>query len=168
MNSLTTFYLSGIIGKEAFGADGDVIGTIRDLLINAVPSGQSDPNQQIVTGVKLKIRKRTGYYSFKPFRVSKAREAINITCTQLIGLSKEEVDNGLLLDENILDKQIVDLNGRKLVRVNDVKLATLPSGTFAIAVDIVLTPVVRAICYSPATCIIICLTNSKFTHFLIS
>ena len=29
--------------------------------------------------------------------------------------------------ENILDKQIVDMNGRKLVRVNDVRLATLPA-----------------------------------------
>ena len=29
MTSLTTFYLSGIIGKEAFGADGDAIGVIK-------------------------------------------------------------------------------------------------------------------------------------------
>ena len=52
MVSLTTFYLSGIIGKEAFDADGDAIGVIRDLLVNAVPSGQNDPNQQLVTGSK--------------------------------------------------------------------------------------------------------------------
>jgi magnesium transporter len=145
MTSLTTFYLSGIIGKEAFGADGDVFGIIKDLLINAVPSGQSDPNQQLVTGVKLKIKKETGYYSFKPFRISKAREMLNVTCTELVRLSKDEVNNGLLLDENILDKQIVDLNGRKLVRVNDVRLATLPTGTFAIAVDIGIEGLLRRI-----------------------
>jgi len=145
MTSLTTFYLSGIIGKEAFGADGDVIGIIKDLLINAVPSGHSDPNQQLVTGVKLKIRKEAGYYSFKPFRISKAREMLNVTCTELVRLSKDEVNNGLLLDENILDKQIVDLNGRKLVRVNDVRLATLPTGTFAIAVDIGIEGLLRRI-----------------------
>ena len=61
---------------------------------------------------------------------------LSVTCTELIELSNEEVENGLLLVENILDKQIVDMNGRKLVRVNDVRLATLPAGTFAIAVDI--------------------------------
>ena len=49
MTSLTTFYLSGIIGKEVFGADGDAIGVIKDLLISAVPSGLNDPNQQLVT-----------------------------------------------------------------------------------------------------------------------
>jgi magnesium transporter len=145
MTSLTTFYLSGIIGKEAFGSDGDAIGVIKDLMVNAVPSGQNDPSQQMITGVKLRIRKETKFYSFTPFRVSKAREMINVTCTDLIELSKEEVDDGLLLDENILDKQIVDLNGRKLVRVNDVRLATLPAGTFAVAVDIGIEGLLRRI-----------------------
>jgi CBS domain-containing protein/sporulation protein YlmC with PRC-barrel domain len=145
MTSLTTFYLSGIIGKEAFGADGDAIGIIRDLLVNAVPSGQNDPNQQIVTGVRLRIHKETRFYSFKSFRVVKAREMLNVSCTGLIELSREEVENGLLLVENILDKQIVDLNGRKLVRVNDVRLATLPAGTFAVAVDIGIEGLLRRI-----------------------
>jgi len=145
MTSLTTFYLSGIIGKEAFDSDGDAIGIIRDLLISAVPSGQNDPNSQIVIGVKLKVRKETKYYSFKTFRVVKARELLNVACSELIELNREEVDNGLLLVENILDKQIVDMNGRKLVRVNDVRLATLPAGTFAIAVDIGIDGLLRRI-----------------------
>jgi ribosomal 30S subunit maturation factor RimM len=34
MTALTTFYLSGIIGKEAFDIDGEAIGVIRDLLHN--------------------------------------------------------------------------------------------------------------------------------------
>jgi magnesium transporter len=145
MTSLTTFYLSGIIGKEAFGADGDAIGIIKDLLVNAVPSGQNDPNQQLITGIKLRINKETKFYSFKSFRVVKAREMLNVTCTDLIEISNEEVNNGLLLVENILDKQIVDMNGRKLVRVNDVRLATLPAGTFAIAVDIGIEGILRRI-----------------------
>jgi Mg/Co/Ni transporter MgtE len=63
----------------------------------------------------------------------------------LVGLSQEETDNGLLLVESILDKQIVDLNGRKLVRVNDVRLATLPTGTYAMAVDIGIEGLLRRI-----------------------
>lgn len=145
MTSLTTFYLSGIIGKEVFDADGEAIGRIRDLLISTFPSGNNDPNQQLVIGIKLKIRKEIRYYSFSTFRVVKAREMINVTCSGLIELSEEEVNNGLLLVENMLDKQIVDLNGRKLVRVNDVRLATLPAGTFAIAVDIGIEGLLRRI-----------------------
>jgi len=145
MTSLTTFYLSGIIGKEAFGADGDAIGVIKDLLVNAVPSGQNDPNQQLVTGVSLRIRKETRFYSFNSFRVVKAREMLSVACSGLVELSNEEVENGLLLVENIQDKQIVDMNGRKLVRVNDVRLATLPAGTFTVAVDIGIEGLLRRI-----------------------
>jgi magnesium transporter len=145
MTSLTTFYLSGIIGKEAFGADGDAIGTIKDLLVNTIPSAINDPNQQLVTGVSLKINKETKFYSFRSFRVVKAREMLNVSCAGLIVLSDDEVGNGLLLVENILDKQIVDLNGRKLVRVNDIRLATLPTGTFAVAVDIGIEGLLRRI-----------------------
>jgi magnesium transporter len=145
MTSLTTFYLSGIIGKEAFGADGDSIGTIKDLMVSAMPSGNNDPNQQLVTGVRLKIRKEVKFYSFNSFLVTKAREVINVTCTGLTELGADEVNNGLLLVDNILDKQIVDMNGRKLVRVNDVRLASLPAGTFAIAVDIGIEGLLRRI-----------------------
>lgn len=144
MTSLTTFYLSGIIGKEAFGADGDIIGVIKDLLVNAVP-GQSDPGHQLVTGVKLRIHNETRIYSFKTFRVVKAREYLSVTCSALIGLPGDEMENGLMLVESILDKQIVDLNGRKLVRVNDVRLATVPTGTYAVAVDIGIEGLLRRI-----------------------
>jgi magnesium transporter len=145
MTSLTTFYLSGIVGKEAFDADGDAIGIIRDLLVSAMPLGQNDPGHQLVTGVKLRIKKEFHFYSFNSFRVVKAREMLNVSCGELIELGSEEVENGLLLVDNILDKQIVDLNGRKLVRVNDVRLATLPAGTFAIAVDIGIEGLLRRI-----------------------
>jgi magnesium transporter len=145
MTSLTTFYLSGIIGKEVFGADGDVIGVIRDLMIVAVPTGLNDPTQQLVIGIKLKIGKEVRVYSFKTFRVMKARETLSVTCTNLIKLGDEYVNNGLHLVENILDKQIVDLNGRKLVRVNDVRLVTLPTGTYVVAVDIGIEGLLRRI-----------------------
>ncbi len=145
MTSLTTFFLSGIIGKEAFGADGDSVGVIRDLLIGAIPNGQNDPDQQRVTGIKLRINKENRYFSFGTFRVIKAREVLSVTCSGLTELSRGDVESGLLLVENILDRQIVDLNGRKLVRVNDVRLATIPAGTFAVAVDIGLEGLLRRI-----------------------
>jgi magnesium transporter len=145
MTSLTTFYLSRIIGKEVFSANGEVLGIIKDLLISAIPSGHNGPEQQLVTGVKLKIGRKTKFCSFNSFRVVKAREIVSVSYSELIELSTEEVENGLLLVENILDKQIVDLNGRKLVRVNDVRLATLPTGTYAIAVDIGIEGLLRRI-----------------------
>jgi magnesium transporter len=145
MTALTTFYLSRIIGKEAFDTDGAVVGVIKDLLLNTIPNGHTDSSNQLVTGVKLKIKGETKYFSFDGFRVAKAREILNITSSDPRELSQEEVNNGLLLVENILDKQIVDLNGRKLVRVNDVRLVTVSQGTFAIAVDVGMEGLLRRI-----------------------
>lgn len=145
MTAITTFYLSGIIGKEAFDTDGEAVGIIKDLLINSIPGAPNDYGRQIVTGVKLKTGKETRFYSFDNFRVIKAREALNVSCSELTELNEEEVINGLLLVESILDKQIVDLNGRKLVRVNDVRLVTLSQGTYPLAVDIGIEGLLRRI-----------------------
>jgi magnesium transporter len=145
MTTLTTFYLSRLIGKEAFDTDGEAVGVIKDLLISSLPGMLNDPANQLVIGVKLKTGKETGYYSFSSFRVAKAREKLNVTCKGLEKIKEDDVNNGLLLVENILDKQIVDLNGRKLVRVNDVRLVTVATGTFAIAVDIGIEGLLRRI-----------------------
>jgi magnesium transporter len=145
MTSITTFYLSRIIGKEAFDIDGEAVGIIKDLLVSAVPNGQNESARQLILGVKLKTAKGTRFYSFTTFKVVKAREKINVSCSGLIGINDEFVNHGLLLVENILDKQIVDLNGRKLVRVNDVRLVTTATGTYAIAVDIGIEGLLRRI-----------------------
>jgi CBS domain-containing protein len=89
-----------------------------------------------VAGVRLKTGKKTDYYSFEHFRVMKERERVVVTCKELVKLNEEDVANGMLLVESILDKQIVDLNGRKLVRVNDVRLVRLSQGTYPLAVDV--------------------------------
>jgi magnesium transporter len=136
MTAYTTFYLSGIIGKEAFDTDGEAVGIIKDLLINSIPGGPNDSGRQIVTGVKLKTEKGTGFYSFQHFRVVKERERLGVNCRELVDLSEEEIANGMLLVENMQDKQIVDLNGRKLVRVNDIRMVRLSQGTYPLAVDI--------------------------------
>ena len=45
----------------------------------------------------------------------------------------------------MLDKQIVDLNGRKLVRVNDVRLVSIVNGTYAVAVEIGIEGLLRRV-----------------------
>lgn len=145
MTSFTTFYLSSLVGKEVFGPNGDSVGVIRDLLTRSIPVEGDEFSRQLVTGVRLKVGRQVINYSFRTFRVIKAREALNVTCASLSDLPEDEIANGLFLVENVLDKQIVDLNGRKLVRVNDIRLVTVAMGTFAIAVDIGIEGLLRRI-----------------------
>jgi CBS domain-containing protein len=99
----------------------------------------------MVNGIKVKIKKEDKYFSIQNFTINKINKKLYISCSQPIELSEEIVNNSLLLVDSIMDQQIVDLNGRKLVRVNDVRMVSLPMGTYAVAVDIGIEGLLRRI-----------------------
>ncbi|MCX6232261.1 MAG: CBS domain-containing protein [Bacteroidetes bacterium] len=144
MTSFTTFYLSRVIGKKVFDAKGKCIGIIKDLLVKTEFLNNAD-ERAIVTGIKLSFKGKITYYSFEQFQIEKRKTKIRISYNRLKELSAEAIENSLYLVETVLDKQIVDLNGRKLVRVNDVRLVTVANGTFALAVDIGIEGLLRRI-----------------------
>jgi magnesium transporter len=144
MTTITTFYLSRVVGVKAYDADGVFIGVVKDLQVES-DSANLNSGHPAVTGIKLKQKNRVAYYSFDYFQVDKSNGKIKIIASQLVDLPEQNIDNDLSLVESVLDKQIIDLNGRKLVRVNDVRLVSLPTGSFAVAVDIGIEGLLRRI-----------------------
>lgn len=136
MTALTTFYLSQVLGAKIYSRDHEVIGKVLDLLVYTEPSSNEEPGRPTVMAVKSGSRALPVYYSFSYFTVERPKNAIEIHCSKKHYIEEEELARYLPLKENILDQQIVDLNGRKLVRVNDIRLVSLPSGTFVVAVDV--------------------------------
>jgi magnesium transporter len=138
MTAQITFYLSQIIGAKIYDADGDRIGRIYDLIISAVHP--TDPVEEsfrpMVIGVKTRIDGKIRFLKFRHVEVTRIEKKFIFSCKKVEDLVEKNFENTLLLKKNILDKQIVDINGRKLVRVNDIRLVTVPSGTYAIAVDV--------------------------------
>ncbi len=144
MSTFTTFYLSRIIGRKVYDPEGHFIGIVKDLLANS-DSSRHSLGRLLIEGIKLKRNKKTSIYSFKNFHVEKIRGKIHVTCDQLADMPADATSNHLYLVDAVLDKQIVDLNGRKLVRVNDVRLVSIASGTFTVAVDIGVEGLLRRI-----------------------
>jgi magnesium transporter len=144
MTSFTTFYLSSIIGRNVITSSGKVIGVVKDLLIDS-DSSNHILGRPLVSGIMIKSNNLILYYSFQFFNLEKLNKKIKVTCNQQTELTTEKINSDLHLAENILDKQIVDLNGRKLVRVNDVRLVSTANGTFAVAVDIGIVGLLRRI-----------------------
>jgi magnesium transporter len=144
MTLLTTFYLSRVIGKRVYNTNGKYVGIVQDLLVEYKYS-ENSTERPLVNGIKIKSKKQIMFYSFLYFYIEKINGKINVTCNQLIELSTESINNDLYLADSILDKQIVDLNGRKLVRVNDIRLVSIANGTFAVAVDIGIEGLLRRI-----------------------
>jgi len=144
MTSITTFFLSRIIGVKVFDANHQYIGVVKDLLVDPNNSAQSSGNP-IVTGIMIKRNREINFYSFQNFRIEKINRKIKVLCDQLTKLPTEQIESNLYLVEAILDNQIVDINGRKLVRVNDVRLVTITNDTYAVAVDIGMEGLLRRI-----------------------
>jgi len=144
MTKITTFYLSRIIGQKVFDNHGKYFGMVKDLLVDA-DSANNASGHPLVNGIQIKFKGRIGYYSFRNFQVRKVNGKVKVNCEELIQLDSESITNNLYLAATVLDKQIIDLNGRKLVRVNDVRLVSLPTGSYAVAVDIGIEGLLRRI-----------------------
>ncbi len=144
MTSITTFYLSRVIGRRIYDTTGKFIGVAKDLLVDSDSANHSSGHPS-VNGIKIKSKKGIGFFSFQNFLIKKTNGKIKVVCNELIELSPDHVENDLYLAESVLDKQIIDLNGRKLVRVNDIRLVTVAMGTFAVAVDIGIEGLLRRI-----------------------
>ncbi len=137
MTSLVPFFLSRIIGVKVYNPEGILVGMVKDLLIESEPTpGQVSVRRPSVQGITLKTNGKVHNYSFEHFDVSKIKGKLKIVCHRLEELPEIKSEQSIPLGELVLDKQIVDIEGRKVVRVNDVRLAKINNGTFAIAVDV--------------------------------
>ena len=144
-----TFYFSQILDKKIHDSQGIYIGRIKDLVVE-LPTNYGDEAVTLkprVIGVKIKVSKQIRFISFSDsnIEISKFKGFYKVKCTTPVDIPDEFVNNGLLLKENILDKQIVDINGKKVVRVNDIRLVLLSSGAFVIAVDVGIDGLLRRI-----------------------
>lgn len=138
MTALTTFYLSQILGVKAFTEKKEYLGIIRDLLILNEPENPflKEPFRPRVMAVVTGTKTDPAYYDFRFFELLRENNRFQVICQKLQKLDEESVESYLPLRESILDKRIVDLSGRKLVRVNDIRLVSLKAGTFVVAVDV--------------------------------
>jgi len=144
MSSFTTFYLSRIVGKTVIDSNGNKVGVVTDLFIDT-DNDINTTEKPLVSAIKLKKEGSLKIYSFDGFKVNKNKSRISVTCQNLDELTEAQLNEGVFLSSTILDKQIVDLNGRKLVRVNDIRLVQFPVGTLVVAVDIGVEGLLRRI-----------------------
>ncbi|MBC8062038.1 MAG: magnesium transporter [Clostridiaceae bacterium] len=130
------FYLSRILGNKVYSPDMKVIGTLNDLgVINELKSPH-------VTTAKVKTRSGIKDYNFKNFSITKQNGQYVLVCNKF---EEYTSPNTMFLRKHILDQQIIDVNGRKVVRVNDVSLSSLEKGAYVVAVDIGMDGLLRRI-----------------------
>jgi len=138
MTAQQTFYVSQAIGSKIKDNNGNYIGKVIDVIVNTAQHGTvyEEAFRPVIVGIKTKINGEIRFLDYQFIKIENNGKNISFTCTQTSDLTESVLENGLPLAKNIMDRQIVDINGRKLVRVNDVRMVSITSGTYAIAVDI--------------------------------
>lgn len=146
MTSLTTFYLSRLIGCSIFDARDNVLGKIQDVYvcIQASPDN-SDSNKPQVVGFIVRVDGKRKYAVLKNLNIVKFGIRYKVQCQSMTYVNPDMFSDSILLKDAILDKQIVDITGRKLVRVNDIRMVAIPDGVFVVAVDVGIEGLLRRI-----------------------
>lgn len=136
MPFLGELFVSEILKKPVLDPKGDELGRVKDLIIV-----KGDPLPKVSS---LIIERKKDIYKIPWTDLNIFNKRIisaNIYSDTLQPYQLNEED--LLLVRDILDKQIVDINGVKVVRVNDVKLEGYDTEAVLIAVDVGMRGILR-------------------------
>jgi magnesium transporter len=122
-------YLSQVIGRPVLDGNGEPIGKVADLIVAV---GDRYPP---VTGLVAATDRRR---IFLPWSSVDNLDATGARLrTQTIDIGKfQQRPNEITLRADLMDKQIVDIDGRKVVRVNDLRLDEIDGRLHLVAVDV--------------------------------
>jgi len=129
-------FVSEILGKPVLDPKGEELGRVKDLII---VKGEPLPK---ISALVVRKKKILNFLRWEHIGIFNRR--IISAKVYMEGLeSYTPSDEDLLVVRDILDKQIVDVNGAKVVRVNDVKLEGFNSEACLIAVDVGMRGILR-------------------------
>ena len=139
-------FVSELVGRPVqlwTDGSGMPVGKVLDLVVDG------RENFPPVTG--LYVRGLDGHIRYAPFAAVRSIDAHAVMLNQPPHdtVYERKADDELLLNRELLDKQIVDVDGKKVVRVNDLKVAPTADQMRLIAVDIGLTGLLRRLGLGP-------------------
>jgi len=109
-------YLSQVLGRPIHDLEGERVATIKDVIVRL---GEED--HPPVTGLVARYRRRDFFmprWRIKDFGERGAQ--LNSDILDLRPFARREGE--VLLARDVLDKQLIDVDGKRVVRVNDVQL----------------------------------------------
>jgi len=129
-------FLSEVINKRVFDVSGEEIGKLKDIVIIKGEPFPVVSGLVVIQGKKIYIIKWKDISLFNK-RVISSKIHLNDIGPNVLS------DDDILACRDLLDKQIVDINGAKVVRVNDIKLGSVNNYLCLLAVDIGLRGILR-------------------------
>ena len=137
---MSELFFSSVLGKPVINEQGQEIGKLWDLIM--IP-GEVFPEVSY-----LLVKKGKQIFSYPWYQILLFNSFVISIRTQSTGLSPHIPRDGeILVRRDILDKQIVDVEGAKVVRVNDLKLRSDKQLLHIISVDVGFRGLLRRLGY---------------------
>jgi magnesium transporter len=109
-------YLSQVLGRPIRDLEGERVATIKDVIVRL---GEDD--HPPVAGLVARYRRRDFFLSrWRVTEFSERGVRLNSDILDLRPFVRR--DGEVLLARDVLDKQLIDVNGKRVVRVNDVQI----------------------------------------------
>lgn len=154
-------FVSEILKKNVLDPKGEELGRVRDVI---VVRGEPFPK---VSALIVEKKKRLFNLNWSDLNIFNKR----IISANVYGEAlqpSEFSENDLLIVRDVFDKQIVDANGAKVVRVNDVRLEGFNSEAILVAVDVGMRGIMRRLGFERGGEDVMRVFNKRLPHNLIS
>jgi CBS domain-containing protein/sporulation protein YlmC with PRC-barrel domain len=122
-------FLASLLDQPVQGKTGEVIGRLEDVIVRL-----GDELYPPITGLLVRDGRR---YFFVPASHLQSFNGVTQLLSSTVDLQPFTRRNGeVLLRKDVLDHQIIDITGRRIVRVNDVQIAGIDGVYRLFAVDV--------------------------------
>lgn len=140
-------FLSRMLGRAIQDKHGEKIASLKDVIVRINPEeGKSEENYPPLAGL---VARATGRDFFIPYsQVEQFDEKGIKLYSARVSLERFIRRNGeILLARDVLDRQLVDVEGRRVIRVNDLALTRIPNDSYfrLVGVDISFQAIIRRI-----------------------
>ena len=135
----TVFHLSLVVGGELRDAAGERLGRVDDLIVRL-----GDEDYPPVTGVVATVAGRPVFVAAEQI-VEIAPGFVTLIAQQLDLQHFRRRPQEVLLKKDVLDRQLINVDGARLVRANEIELARLDGWYRVVGVDVSLRSLVRRV-----------------------
>ncbi len=123
---MALFFFSQLIGKPILDSRQEKVAVLKDVIVRINPSqGKSEETYPPLAGLLAPIGGRVLWIPVE--QVARFEERSMQLSSAQVSLERfVRRDGEILLGQDVLDKQLVDVEGRRVIRVNDLALGQVP------------------------------------------
>lgn len=123
-------FLANLLGSPVVGKTSEPIGVLDDLIVRIDEAELYPP----ISGLVVRDRRRRFFVPASHLATLNGQTRLNSSTVDLQPFRRR--DGEVLLGKDVLDHQIIDITGRRIVRVNDVQVTPVECGYRVVGVDV--------------------------------